>query len=65
MAEVPPHYRIVLIMRDMEHLSTTEVAAALNLPETTVKMRLHRARLMVRRLLEASLAGVGGTGEGA
>lgn len=64
-AEVPPHYRIVLIMRDMEHLSTAEVAAALNLPETTVKMRLHRARLMVRQRLESTLAGVVGTGEGA
>ncbi len=63
-AEVPPHYRIVLIMRDMEHLPTSEVAAALNLPETTVKMRLHRARLMVRQRLEAALAGQGAAGGG-
>ena len=62
-AEVPPHYRIVLIMRDMEHLPTSEVAAALNLPETTVKMRLHRARLMVRQRLEAALGGDGAAGE--
>jgi len=62
-AEVPPHYRIVLVMRDMEHLPTSEVAAALNLPETTVKMRLHRARLMVRQRLEAALAGNGAPGE--
>jgi RNA polymerase sigma-70 factor (ECF subfamily) len=62
-AEVPPHYRIVLVMRDMEHLSTTEVAAALNLPETAVKMRLHRARLMVRQRLEATLSGEGDAGE--
>ncbi len=59
-AEVPPHYRIVLVMRDMEHLSTAEVATALDLPETTVKMRLHRARLMVRQRLEAALSGDGG-----
>jgi RNA polymerase sigma-70 factor (ECF subfamily) len=60
-AEVPPHYRIVLVMRDMERLSTSEVAEALGVPETTVKMRLHRARLMVRRSLEAALAtGSGG-----
>jgi RNA polymerase sigma-70 factor (ECF subfamily) len=56
-AEVPPNYRIVLVMRDMEHLSTSEVAAALQLPETAVKMRLHRARLMVRQRLEAALSG--------
>jgi RNA polymerase sigma-70 factor (ECF subfamily) len=53
--ELPPHYRIVLVLRDMEQLSTREVAEALDLPETTVKMRLHRARLMVRRQLEAGL----------
>jgi RNA polymerase sigma-70 factor (ECF subfamily) len=61
-AEVPPRYRIVLVMRDMERLSTSEVAAALDLPETTVKMRLHRARLMVRQRLEAALAASPGGG---
>ena len=54
---LPPPYRIVLVLRDMEHLPTSEVAQALSLPETTVKMRLHRARLMVRRSLEAALSG--------
>ena len=49
---LPPHYRVVLVMRDMEHLSTREVSTALELPETTVKMRLHRARLGVRQYLE-------------
>ncbi len=49
---LPPHYRIVLVMRDMEQLSTREVSQALDLPESTVKMRLHRARLGVRRYLE-------------
>jgi len=49
---LPPHYRIVLVLRDMEHLSTREVCEALDLPETTVKMRLHRARLGVRKFLE-------------
>ena len=55
--DLPPHYRIVLVMRDMEHLSIEETAEALSLPVTTVKMRLHRARLMVRQRLEAELAG--------
>jgi len=49
---LPPHYRIVLVLRDMEQLSTREVSEALDLPETTVKMRLHRARLGVRQYLE-------------
>lgn len=52
--DLPPHYRIVLVMRDMEQLSTAETMVALDLPETTVKMRLHRARLMVRKSLEAA-----------
>jgi RNA polymerase sigma-70 factor (ECF subfamily) len=51
---LPPDYRIVLVLRDMEHLSTKEVAAALDLPESTVKIRLHRARLKVRKELESS-----------
>jgi|WetSurMetagenome_2_1015567.scaffolds.fasta_scaffold702490_1 RNA polymerase sigma-70 factor, ECF subfamily len=54
--DLPDHYRIVLVMRDMEHLSTEETADALSLPVTTVKMRLHRARLMVRQRLEAALS---------
>lgn len=46
-----PDYRIVLVLRDMEQLSTKETADALQLPESTVKMRLHRARLTVRKAL--------------
>jgi RNA polymerase sigma-70 factor (ECF subfamily) len=52
---LPPHYRIVLVLRDMEELDTREVAEALELPESTVKMRLHRARLQVRKTLEERL----------
>jgi len=59
-----PDYRIVLVLRDMEQLSTKETADALQLPESTVKMRLHRARLAVRKALggaarEGRLAGAG------
>ena len=54
--DLPPSYRIVLVMRDMEQLSTQEVAGALGLEISAVKMRLHRARLMVRKTLEASYA---------
>ena len=48
---LPPNYRIVLVLRDMEQLSTREVSHALGIAETAVKMRLHRARLMVRQQL--------------
>lgn len=50
--DLAPPYRIVLVMRDIEQLSTQEVAEALGLEESAVKMRLHRARLKVRQRLE-------------
>ena len=48
---VPPSYRMVLVLHDMEELSTAEVAQVLGLREGTVRVRLHRARLMARRYL--------------
>lgn len=49
---LPKHYRLVLILRDMEQLDTKEVAEVLEISEDTVKMRLHRARVFVRNELE-------------
>jgi RNA polymerase sigma-70 factor (ECF subfamily) len=46
---LPEQYRMVLMMRDVEQLSTTETAEALEISEENVKVRLHRARAMVRR----------------
>ena len=54
---LPKHYRLVLILRDMEQLDTKEVAEVLEISEDTVKMRLHRARVFVRNELEKSLQG--------
>jgi len=54
---IPDQYRLVLMMRDVEQLSTAETAAALELSEENVKVRLHRARGMVRKHLFAQ-AGV-------
>jgi len=48
---VPPAYRMVLVLHDMEELSTSEVAQILGLREGTVRVRLHRARLLARRQL--------------
>ncbi len=48
---VPPAYRMVLVLHDMEELSTAEVAQITGLREGTVRVRLHRARLLVRRHL--------------
>ncbi len=49
--KVPPQYRIVLVLRDMEGLSDEEVAKITGLRSGTVRVRLHRARLIVRNEL--------------
>ncbi|MEM7024284.1 MAG: sigma-70 family RNA polymerase sigma factor [Pseudomonadota bacterium] len=51
-AELPEHMRVVLMLRDIEELSTREVAALLDLSEANVKIRLHRARAALKKLLE-------------
>ncbi len=53
--ELPENYRSVILLRDMEELSTMETAQTLDLTEDVVKTRLHRARLAVRRKLDESL----------
>ncbi len=52
LAAIPAHYRQVLVLREMEGLSTREVADVLELTESAVKVRLHRARAMVYREFE-------------
>jgi RNA polymerase sigma-70 factor, ECF subfamily len=52
---IPEQYRLVLMMRDVEQLSTNETATALELSEENVKVRLHRARAMVRKNLFAQV----------
>ncbi|MGB7622512.1 MAG: RNA polymerase sigma factor [Terriglobia bacterium] len=51
--DLPEQYRIVVMMRDVEELSTSETAAALEITEENVKVRLHRGRAMMRRGLFA------------
>lgn len=47
--KLPPDYRIVLVLRDMEGLSDEEVAEITGSRRGTVRVRLHRARLFVRK----------------
>jgi RNA polymerase sigma-70 factor (ECF subfamily) len=55
---IPVQLRIVLVLHDMEELTTEQVAQILDLQPGTVRVRLHRARLSVRkemnRMLEAA-----------
>ena len=48
---LPPRYRIVLVLRDMEELTDEEVGEITGLRPGTVRVRLHRARLFVRKEL--------------
>jgi RNA polymerase sigma-70 factor (ECF subfamily) len=49
--QLAPIYREVLVLRDLEELNQEETASALGIPVTLVKVRLHRARMMLQKLL--------------
>ena len=51
---LPPSHRVVLVLREIEGLSTREVAEVLGISEPNVKMRLHRARLFMRDQLQGA-----------
>ena len=55
--ELPENFRVVLLLRDIEELSTNEVAELLGITESNVKTRLHRARSALKKLLEPILRG--------
>jgi RNA polymerase sigma-70 factor, ECF subfamily len=57
---LPDAYRSVFVLREIEHLSTAETAACLEVTEETVKTRLHRSRAMLRESLYER-AGVAGS----
>ena len=54
---LPDLYREAFVLRDLEELSTADVAQVLGVEPATVRQRVHRARLMVRGFL-SELAGV-------
>jgi len=49
---LPPAYRMIVVLREMEGLSTREVASIAGISEVNVKTRLHRARVLLRQALE-------------
>ena len=48
---LPEKYREVFVLRDIEELNQEETAAALGINVTLVKVRLHRARMMLQKML--------------
>ncbi len=57
-ARLPDDYRSIFVLRDIEGMSVRETAEAASLNEATVKTRLFRARLLLRKDLAAELNGV-------
>ena len=55
--QLPDRYRTVLLLRDIEELSTEETATILGETPNTVKVRLHRARQALRTLLDPYVRG--------
>jgi RNA polymerase sigma-70 factor (ECF subfamily) len=52
---LPPHYRSVLLLRDVQELTIAETAAALAVSRCVVKTRLFRARIKIRKILSHRL----------
>ncbi len=51
--KLPDAYRTIFILRDVEDMSTTDAADVLEITEDNVKVRLHRARALLRKSLFA------------
>ncbi len=54
-AALPENYRTVFLLRDVDELGTNEAAAVLNITVASLKVRLHRARMMLQKSLAPSL----------
>jgi RNA polymerase sigma-70 factor, ECF subfamily len=57
LAELPPHFREILLLCEVEEMSYQEIAETLAIPAGTVMSRLFRARKALRGLIEAKMRG--------
>jgi RNA polymerase sigma-70 factor (ECF subfamily) len=60
-ARLPDIYRQVFLLRDVEEMNINETAEALNISIPSVKVRLHRARMMLQKQLAPQLKAVART----
>lgn len=51
-SELPETYRTVFLLRDIEEMDTNDVAELMGISEGAVKVRLHRARAALKKLLQ-------------
>ena len=56
--QLPEIYRVPVVLRDIEGLSTEEASTRLRVKDQTLKSRLHRGRVMLRRQLDAFTTGL-------
>lgn len=61
LAQVPPDFRIAVVLADLQDLPYDEIARILDVPVGTVKSRVHRGRLAVGRALGVLAQEPGGT----
>ncbi|MBL4770448.1 MAG: sigma-70 family RNA polymerase sigma factor [Planctomycetes bacterium] len=54
-ADLPEAFRMPIVLREIVGLTLADIAGVLQIPEATVKTRLHRARLRLRQALEENL----------
>ena len=56
--ELPEIYRVPVVLRDIEGLTTEEASTRLNVKDQTLKSRLHRGRLLLRERLQEFTTGL-------
>ena len=54
---LPEKYRTVFVLREVEEMTTSEAAESLDLTEENVKIRLHRAKALLRKELFSQVGG--------
>ncbi len=59
LASLPDHFRMAIVLSDIEGLSYKEIAEAMDCPVGTVMSRLHRARAVLKTLLREHAAALG------
>lgn len=54
--QLPKNARTVIVLSDLEHFTDREISDILNIKPSAVKVRLHRARALLKKELEANCA---------
>ncbi|WP_276372280.1 sigma-70 family RNA polymerase sigma factor [Chryseolinea sp. H1M3-3] len=54
-SQLSPKYRVVFVLREMEQVSVADTALILDISEENVKIRLHRAKIMLKEMLRSEL----------